>query len=39
MVLTGERVGDEPLGADLNLANLLENFACLIGVHGQDELT
>ena len=38
VVLAGERVGDESLGADLNLANLLENFAGLIGVHGQGEL-
>ena len=38
VVLTGERVGHEPLGADLDLANLLENFACLFGVHGQGEL-
>src|SRR4029077_2904303 len=37
VVLTCERVGDEALGANLNLANLLENFARLIGVHGQDE--
>src|SRR5262249_51663275 len=35
VVMAGERIGNETPGANLNLANLLEYFARLIGVHEQ----